>query len=1339
MRARGTRRVVLVVVGALLLLLVGGLFAAAQGSAAPSTANSTMRMSSAGGTPAGPAGMSAKDVISGAGYRSHKANGLVYHGMVLPAQREAAARRRAAQRLSLGLFNPLKASALAAAAPGPLGVPDYFGFVPNWANSPVIRKFVDSLPGLNAPNNLGQEIPVAVPDTVTYPGSDYYEISVRQYTEKLHSDLPPTTLRGYVQTNNGTDPLTMQNTVAPAPIHYLGPMIIAQKDRAVRIKFTNELPTGTGGNLFIPVDKSVMGAGAGPVTTPSGVPENYTENRATIHLHGGATPWISDGTPHQWITPKNEVTSYRKGVSLYNVPDMPDPGPGSATFYYTNQQSARLMFYHDHAYGLTRLNVYAGEAAGYLVQDPSEQALVSSGVIPADQIPLVIQDKTFVPDPTTLAAQDPTWDTTNWGGLGNLWFPHVYMPNQNPYDNSGANAMGRWDYGPWFWPPMTTMAHGEIANPYYDPVNAPWEPPMIPGTPNPSLVPEAFMDTMLVNGTAYPYTNVDPKAYRLRILNASNDRFLNLQMYTAVTDPASPNANTEVKMVPAVANAAYPAGWPTDGRDGGVPDPATSGPQMIQIGTEGGFLPSPVTLPNQPINYVYNRRDIVVLNVMSKTLMLGPAERADVIVDFSQFAGQTVILYQDAPAPVPAFDPRIDYYTGDPDQTSSGGAPSTAAGYGPNTRTIMQFRVAATPIAQTFNSAALTTGVQAAYRATQPTPIVPMSAYGQGAVLTAAVTLGGSGYTTAPTVGFSGGGGTGAAGKAVVVAGHVVTIFVTSGGTGYTSAPTVTFTPVSGGTGAAASATVTNGPYPTTFPDSYVRIQNTSLTFTPFGAATPINLTLQPKAIQELFETDYGRMNATLGVELPFTNNVIQTTIPLGYKDQATEYITDSVAAGPVTLGDGTQIWKITHNGVDSHAIHFHLFNVQVINRVGWDGAIRPPDANELGWKETVRMNPLEDAIVALRPVAPTLPFKIGDSWRVLDPTMPVGAPLNLTSPVDGNAVVVPNALTDFGWEYVWHCHLLGHEENDMMRPIVFQVSPTGPVGLVALLAGPVALAPKQGALAAAADPAPPAVSLSWTNRATEPAATNLTLERATNPGFSEARQTFPLAASAQAYADASVVAGTTYYYRVRAENAISFSEWSGAASVTIPGAPLPPTPTPTPSPTLSPSPTVPTVFMIAPSAGAHGSITPGTAQMVVYGAGKTFTIVPAKGYHVSDVLADGVSVGAVGSYRFRNVAADHTIKARFAADSLSIKASATTLKRGRKLVLGGALDPATPGARVTVSVRRPGSASWIASKRTLDSRSAWTYSYKPAARGKYKFAVAYGTVRSIVISVTVR
>ena len=280
-----------------------------------------------------------------------------------------------------------------------------------------IRKFVDTLPGLNAPNNLGQMIPIAVPDTITYPGSDYYEISAVQYTEQMHSDLPATTLRGFVQTNNGTNQGTQQNTVVPASVHYMGPVIIAQKDRPVRVKFTNELPLGTAGNYFIPVDTTYMGAGLGPDGT-----HIYTQNRVSVHLHGGTNPWISDGTPHQWITPAGETsTIYLKGDSSRNVPDMwfnptthakvpagtpgatNDPGPGKQTLYYTNQQTARLMFYHDHALGTTRIGVYTGLAAPYLVQDAVETTLVNGGTlnrpgqssvsvpvgtIPATQIPL---------------------------------------------------------------------------------------------------------------------------------------------------------------------------------------------------------------------------------------------------------------------------------------------------------------------------------------------------------------------------------------------------------------------------------------------------------------------------------------------------------------------------------------------------------------------------------------------------------------------------------------------------------------------------------------------------------------------------------------------------------------------------------------------------------------------------------------------------------------------------------------------------------------------------------------------------------------------------------------
>jgi FtsP/CotA-like multicopper oxidase with cupredoxin domain len=343
----------------------------------------------------------------------------------------------------------------------------------------------------------------------------------------MHSDLPAVKLRGYVQENGGD----------PTP-HYLGPLIVATKDRPVRVKFTNRLPIDAGGNLFIPVDTTVMGAGAGPAGG------SYTENRATIHLHGGKTVWISDGTPHQWITPATEFAPYPQGVSVYNVPDMPDPGAGAQTFFYSNQQSARLMFYHDHASGITRLNVYAGEAAGYLLTDPTEQQLITDGIIPDLGIPLVIQDKTFVPDNTLaytnllgtfasqLEAQDPTWDTVNWGGPGQLWTPHVYMTLQNPWDPSGFAAQGRWHYSAWFWPPFIP-AHPPLPNPYY-----PTEPePEIPGTPTPSVVAESFLDTPVVNGTPYPFLVVDPKPYRFRILNAANDRFWNLMLFQADTDP----------------------------------------------------------------------------------------------------------------------------------------------------------------------------------------------------------------------------------------------------------------------------------------------------------------------------------------------------------------------------------------------------------------------------------------------------------------------------------------------------------------------------------------------------------------------------------------------------------------------------------------------------------------------------------------------------------------------------------------------------------------------------------------------------------------------------------
>jgi FtsP/CotA-like multicopper oxidase with cupredoxin domain len=1005
-------------------------------------------------------------------------------------------------------------------------------------------KFQDLLPDLKGA--------IATPDTITFPGSDFYVIGLTQYQTQMHASLPPTTLRGYCQLANSTATVCSSQS-------YLGPVILAAKDRPVRVLFKNLLPTGAGGDLFIPVDSTYMGAD-GP------------DNRGTLHLHGGATPWISDGTPHQWTAPVNDAPL--KGASTRSVPDMYFDGSGNIlrfctasvttncapngtfpgalpagatnnapagemTFYWTNQQGGRLMFYHDHVYGITRLNVYVGEAAGYLLYDPAvETALATAGApgsITAGDlthlIPLVIQDKTFVASPAQTGTTDPTWSAfgtvPGTFNTGDLWFPHVYMPNQNPNDPlGGASGLGHWDYGAWFFPPQTSLS---AANPptavtvactsaaypgqLLQPLPANNNMAGCPIIPNPSGTPEGFMDTPIVNGKAYPVLHVAPEAYRFHILSAGNDRSWNLSWFIA-----DPTQNTEVAMLPAVPpsvgspvplcgsinpiavpaldlglvtgmldgsgnplnGTGLPAGcwpnygpqagipkaqamWAADGRAGGAPDPRNAGPAWVQIGSEGGLLPAPVVIPPTPTNYEQNTRSITIGSVAMHGLWLGPAERADTFVDFSKFAGKTLILYNDAPAPAPAIDSRLDYFTDDGDQTPIGGAPNTPAGYGPNTRTIMQVVVDAPSaggkplslpaLKAAFASTATTPGI---FAATQPTTIVPEPAY--------------------------------------------------------------------------------NSAYNSVFPPMYSGIGDNSMTFTPIAPLTfesllaeepsactgtttpPVQCgTFNHKAIQELFTLDYGRMNATLGTELPNVNFTNQTTIPLGYVDPATEI---------VRQGD-SQLWKITHNGVDTHFIHFHLFNVQVINRVGWDGSLRPPDANEMGWKDTVRMNPLEDILVALQPITPLLPWPIQNSVRRNDVT---SATTNFTNlnPFSNNPAATVDGDTNFGWEYVWHCHILGHEENDMMRPIVFQVPPNTP--------GPLLVAANQNG----------GVDISFTdNSASE---TGFTIQRDIDPLF-PAPATIPVAASLTHNAvgegidygstitvnDATVPASGTVYYRVQA------------------------------------------------------------------------------------------------------------------------------------------------------------------------------------------------------------
>jgi spore coat protein A, manganese oxidase len=303
-------------------------------------------------------------------------------------------------------------------------------------------------------------------------GVTTYQVRMVECSHSMHSQLPPTRVWGY----EGL---------------YPGPIIEAFRGSPIEIEWHNNLPS----QHIFSVDPHIHGA---MPPTPA--------VRTVPHLHGARTRSESDGLPEKWFT------------------------PGSAAHYfYENDQQAATLWYHDHAVGITRLNVYAGLSGFYLLRDETERNMdFPTGDY---EIPLLIQDRTLDDD-------------------GQL----VYGPT---FDDGKPLAPGVWGS-------------------------------------------EFFGQLPVVNGTIYPYLNVEPRPYRIRVLNSSNSRFFNLFFNLAKS--------------------------PTD-----VPSLVT----FKQIGTDGGLLPRPAAL---------------------NKLLLAPAERADLIVDFSHLEGKTVTLANDAPAPFPGWE-----------------------------------------------------------------------------------------------------------------------------------------------------------------------------------------------------------------------------------------------------------------------------------------------------------------------------------------------------------------------------------------------------------------------------------------------------------------------------------------------------------------------------------------------------------------------------------------------------------------------------------------------------------------------------------------------------------
>jgi spore coat protein A, manganese oxidase len=317
--------------------------------------------------------------------------------------------------------------------------------------------------------------PLAIPPIIRAPANGAaIPIHMRAFRHYAHRDLPATAMWGY----NGMWP---------------GPTFEVLKGQPIAVKWVNQLPT----KHFLPLDYTIHGEG-----------NDVPQVRTVTHVHGARVMPDSDGYPDAWVTSDGRFGPVRAANPCH----------------YPNDQQATTLWYHDHAIGITRLNIYAGLAGFYLIRDPEQDSLnLPRG---AYEIPLMIQDRSFNTD-------------------GSLLYP-----------------------------------------------------PAPQGT-HPVWMQEFFGNAICVNGKAMPFLEVEPRKYRFRIVNGSNSRFYHLTM------------------VPADA-LGKPSGKPVDA------------PPFIQIGSDGGLLPAPLR---------------------THTMIISPAERFDIVIDFSEHKGASLAITNDAPAP----------------------------------------------------------------------------------------------------------------------------------------------------------------------------------------------------------------------------------------------------------------------------------------------------------------------------------------------------------------------------------------------------------------------------------------------------------------------------------------------------------------------------------------------------------------------------------------------------------------------------------------------------------------------------------------------------------------
>jgi FtsP/CotA-like multicopper oxidase with cupredoxin domain len=182
------------------------------------------------------------------------------------------------------------------------------------------------------------------------------------------------------------------------------------------------------------------------------------------HLHGAEVQSTSDGGPYAWFT--------YNGLHGPTYNTYESTASNAAVYYYPNGQNPTTLWYHDHAMGMTRLNVMSGLAGFYLLKTPPATTAISTPAADGSNFDQYLnQHFTYGVNEIPLAIQDRTFNAD-----GSLWFPTVGInPTIHPY----------------------------------------W-------------MPEFFGSTIMVNGKVWPNLDVTQGVYRFRVLDGSNARFYTL-------------------------------------------------------------------------------------------------------------------------------------------------------------------------------------------------------------------------------------------------------------------------------------------------------------------------------------------------------------------------------------------------------------------------------------------------------------------------------------------------------------------------------------------------------------------------------------------------------------------------------------------------------------------------------------------------------------------------------------------------------------------------------------------------------------------------------------------